>query len=149
MKMIRSLLTVIIFTILIYSCKKDNSTSNLQEFIKCNDDMKLDSAGIANKLVGKWKLKSWYCSFCIDPGSHKSDVNVTVTFTSASQFVISENSVARSHGNWSLKSVYPKWELESDSSLGYMYGNILFCGNQVMFSASERDGADNLFERLN
>jgi hypothetical protein len=53
------------------SCEKeDQAPVDLVEFFECNDALNLDTTGIANRLVGKWELKSWDCGECQTPGWH-------------------------------------------------------------------------------
>ncbi len=135
----------------INSCTKDKSLDiDWQGIQKCNDAMHLDTTAIANKLIGKWQLKSWYCGECTNPGTHNPDKIVIVTFTSSRQFTVTENSAVEAQGNWNIGRVGTNnWGLQSSSSSKYLYGYILICDNQVMFSNSYIDGSDNLFYRAN
>ncbi|HUM47355.1 MAG TPA: hypothetical protein PLD84_10525 [Chitinophagales bacterium] len=124
------------------------SDIDVQSFLECNEALHLDSAKIANKLIGKWELKSWYCGECSNPGTHNSDKVIFATFTSAGDFSVTEDSIIVSEGKWNLVGSNT-WRLQSDSSLNHLYGMILFCNNEVLFNDSYTDGTDNLFERIN
>lgn len=137
--------------VLINSCKKENAPDvNWQGIQRCNDALNLDSTGVANRLIGQWQLKSWYCGMCSDPGTHQPDKTVVITFTSAGQYTVTENSTVESQGNWDIGRVGTNnWGLQSISSSRYLAGYILFCDKQVMFTNGYLDGTDNLFFRLN
>lgn len=154
MKKFFSTICLLIITLFIYSCKKGESTKvppfDWQAIEKCNDALNLDTSEIANRLIGQWEMKLWRCGFCATPGSYLPDKTVIATFTSARQFSVTENSITVAQGNWDLKMHGSnRWELQSDSTLAYLNGFILFCNNQVLFEYSYIDGPDNLFEKVN
>ncbi|MCS6796138.1 MAG: hypothetical protein NZ516_09260 [Raineya sp.] len=50
--------------------------------------------------------------------------------------------------NWKLKQVDKNaWKLDLSQPVGYLYGHILLCDNEVLFN--NRDGCDNLFRKSN
>ena len=149
MKYLIKAICSLLIGLLIHSCTKDKMMDS-KAFLECNNAMQLDTAGIANKLIGTWKLKSWYCGECTNPGTHYSDKIILATFTSARSFSVTENAIVVAEGYWSLRIVDSnKWGLQSDSSLTHLYGAILFCDDQVLFYDSYLDGKDNLFDRVN
>ncbi|HYG52255.1 MAG TPA: hypothetical protein VD905_15195 [Flavobacteriales bacterium] len=142
--------------VIMYSCKKDKAVPetsrgvDINAFYECNTAQQLDTAEMANKLLGKWKLILSACGECNDPGWYEPVKTVFVTFTSPNEFSVEENSTVISSGHWNLCMIDTnKWVLCSSSSLNYIAGYILFCDNRVLFYNSYIDGIDNLFEKLN
>jgi hypothetical protein len=138
--------TILIFiSIFIFiGCKKDNIDVN--SFQNCNNSFRLDSAATANKLSGSWL---WLKQSCDGGVSKKADKNIKVTFNSIGTFSVMENTTVITQGNWKLELVNGNWELNTNSLSQYLDGRILFCDNQLLFSASNKDGCDNLFTKSN
>ena len=151
MKKVIVIISFVIAGLIIHSCKKDKSSEIDWKAIKeCNNAMHLDTTAVASNLVGKWQLKAWYCGFCTEPGTHNPDKTVIISFTSARLFTVTENSTIVTQGNWYIGKVDTNnWGLQTSSPSRYLFGYILFCDNQVMFSDSYIDGADNLFDKVN
>jgi len=148
MKIILIIATFVAFVFLTQSCTKDKvPLINNQQLWDCNLYQNYDSTKLASKLIGSWK---WTAYFGELSGDRKANKDVTVIFTSASTFTVIENSVVVLQGNWKLRigdsNIYT---LDLDKSSSYLYGLILLCENQVLFSDSYIDGEDNLFVRTN
>jgi hypothetical protein len=108
-----------------------------------------DTNAITQKLLGKWKLTSWECSECADPGWHKPDKTVIATLRADRKFSITVNSETVSQGTWYfIKVAGEGWQLYSKSDISYLRGRIYFKDNTVQFSNSQYDGPNNLFERV-
>jgi hypothetical protein len=128
------------------TCRKDKIDVN--SFWECNQSQNLDSLAITGKLIGSWK---WSKQACFWTGQTKSsNKNILATFKNDQTFSISGDTNTRSQGTWRIVKVdFSSWGLDLSSSSEYLYGHILFCGNQVLFNDSYRDGCDNLFVRRN
>ena len=139
-----------ILIFLISSCVNDKyELYNWKEIQNCHNTENPDTAAIATKLVGQWKLISFFCGECLHPGIHYYDKKIIAEFTSDRRFIISENDVITYHGHWQFEiEDYHHWGLATDSLHRYLYGIITLCDNQVLFADSYIDGLDNYFERI-
>lgn len=125
-----------------FSCKKSIVTN---QFLQCDKAQTFDSTITSGKLVGTWKLiKQRYGS---NGKVAVPEEKVTVTFNSNATFKIWKNSTVMTEGNWRIKKLNDKWALDMDPFNYYLDGVILFCNNQVVFSANFYDGNDNLYEK--
>jgi len=136
----------IIMSIILTSCKKE--TIDVNSFWNCNNSQGLDSLATANKLSSSWLWSKQYCDNGM--GTKKADKNIKIIFNSIGTFSILENSISISQGTWKLKKVEDNlYALNLSQPSKYLYGRILFCDNQVLFSNSYLDGCDNLFTKSN
>jgi hypothetical protein len=138
------LITIVIFGLA--ACKKGKL--DVSSFWDCNKSQNLDSAAISSKLIGEWSLTKQACA--IGSGSIiAADRNIEAAFRTDRTFVVSENDTIVTLGNWKLiQGDNNTWELELSSESNYLNGRILFCGDQVLFNDSYRDGCDNLFTNI-
>ena len=129
------------------ACKKEKL--DVSSFWECNQSQHLDSLTISGKLVGSWK---WSKQSCFETGQVTSaDKNIQVTFKYDQTFSVSGDAFTPlTQGIWKIVKVdVSSWELDLSSPSEYLSGRILFCGNQVLFNDSFRDGCDNLFDKNN
>ena len=128
------------------ACKKDKL--DIISFWECNQSQHLDSLAIPGKLIGSWK---WSKQSCFWAGKTISaNKNIQVTFKNDQTFSVSEDAITLTQGTWKIgKADVSSWGLDLSSPSEYLFGRILFCGNQVLFNDSYRDGCDNLFDKLN
>src|SRR5687767_6956722 len=107
----------VMLVLIIQSCKKERSAGtagiDIAEMIACHDAQGLDTAAIANKLIGEWRLRASQCGECSLSGWYNPEKTVIVTFTAAKQFTVTENSSVISTGNWNFTLVNSRWGLES------------------------------------
>lgn len=138
----RLLLLILPSALLFTSCKKDSI--GIVSIWQCNSVQNLDSAAISKKITGSWK---WMKYSCFDAGKNiVADKNIKVTFNTNLTFTVFENTSIVSQGNWVLKIIDSNiWGVELSLPSDYLYGRILFCGNQLLFNNSYKDGCDNLF----
>jgi len=148
-----SLMSIIMILSVITSCKKEpqkESEISVYHFLECYNSQHLDSTSVTNKLIGTWDLKE---QGCMDSYQSSATKVVKATFDSAGIFVVTENSNVITLGHWKVKIIdnyyigidSTTFELDIDKQSNYLNGLILFCGNQVLFSASYHDGCNTLF----
>ncbi len=126
------------------SCKKDKL--DLYSFWQCNQAQNLDTTAISSKLLGSW---TWTKQSC-EAKAKSADRNIKVTFRSDHTVAVNENSNTLTQATWKLVQVDSNlWELDLSSPNEFLSGRILFCGDQVLFNDSYRDGCDNLFNKSN
>jgi hypothetical protein len=143
---IKSLIILSLFFVLALSCQKDNVEISLKYFSDCHHSQNFDSLAVFNKLIGTWQLESYFCFW--SGIAYKADKEVIVSFSSEGKYNVHVDSKLTTTGNWELKkSDTDVFELEMDPTSPYLYGNILYCDQKVMFSNSPVDGCDNLFYR--
>ena len=139
----RTIIFVLVFSLFFISCKKD--FIDVSYFYQCNAAQQNDSVSVFNRLTGSWTWKEKSCSPVMQ--TVKADKTVIITFNSNSTFSLTESGTVI-QGNWQLKRThYNSWEIDMTPLLPYTFGDILFCGNQVVFNASNRDGCDHMFEK--
>ena len=128
------------------SCKKEKLDIN--SFWFCHQSLNLDSAQVTSRLAGSW---IWAKQSCFWTGvTISADKNVKLTFKTDQTFSVTEESNMLTQGTWKLKQVDgSSWGLDISSPSEYLFGRILFCGNQVLFNDSYIDGCDNLFKKNN
>ena len=137
------------FVFMLNACKKENPPNiDINAFLDCNAELNLDTVASADRLVGKWELKYWYCGACYNPGYYNPDKKFVVTFNSANTYTITENYVVVDQGNWSINFIGTnKRQLVSTNKIDHTSGILLFCDNKLLFSDGYNDGTDNLFEK--
>jgi len=139
----RLLLICIASAVFLAACKKENL--NAGKYFTCHKSQNLDSVAISSKLVGSWK---WMVQYCLwERKTTHANKKITVVFRSDSSFSVLENQAVLTQGTWILKPEDGDWSVDLSSPSEYLYGKILFCGNEVLFNKSYVDGCDNLFER--
>ena len=126
------------------SCKKEKLDIN--SYWVCNKSLNLDSVAISGKIIGLWV---WTKQSCFEAGETKAaNKNINVTFKPDHTFVVNENTNILSQGTWKLVLLdNNQWGFAVPSLSDYLYGRILFCGNEVLFNNSYIDGCDNLFTK--
>ena len=128
---------------LFFSCKKE---LDIESYWNCNKNQQLDSATISSKMVGSWK---WTKQSCFESKTIKADKNVIASFNANGTFTVSENATVITQGSWTLEKIDTDlWELDCSPTSSYLFGRILFCGEEVLFNDSGLDGCDNLFKRI-
>lgn len=102
---------------------------------------------MSHKLVGTWRWTKIYCSDV--PGAEPTvDKQVIVIFRRNGTFRVTEDGSVATEGTWTLRSIdHESWMLDLSKESMYLYGIILFCGNQVKFAYSYLDGCDFTFEK--
>lgn len=125
------------------SCKKNEQDIH---FWECHNAQHLDSAAIHAKLIGSWKwtksMGGW------GGGTHAADKNIKVVFTT-NNFTVTEDNTVLTQGTWSIYGGGSSWRLSVSPSSSYLYGNIFFCGDQVVFDDRAVDGPASFFTRSN
>jgi hypothetical protein len=140
---------LLITSLVIFSCNKSEDPDSAA-FLKCHQSQQLDSAGIANKLVGQWSLSSRFCYKVTV--TNLLPILVKANFTANGSFSVSENNSIITQGNWKLKPLTlgtDMWELELTSASDFLKGRVLFCKNQVLFNNTyanvNGEGCDVIF----
>ena len=130
----------IIGALILLGCKKKMDISSMHS---CHIAQQLDSAGTAWKLLGNWKWEKRDC-----PGTNQTspaDKNVYAYFQD-SVFTVKQDTTTLTYGTWKLVQLGSNiYQLEMYPPNLYLYGQILFCEDEVLFNDSYRDGCDHLF----
>jgi hypothetical protein len=136
----------IVISFLTFSCSKDKIEQiDTTQLWDCFKSQNYDSAKLASKLIGTWKWTKYYAEI---PGTNKANKDVFMNLTKEGSFVVTENSIVITQGNWKLRVVdFSNFELDLNKPSIYLYGRIVLCDNQVLFNNSYIDGSDNLFVR--
>jgi hypothetical protein len=142
-------LSAVVFTFLL-SCSKENNDYDMQQFWEYHQSLGLDSSAVNARLAGSWKWKSQVCT---TGGYEEADKNVVATFASDGSYQVTENGLVIDQGHWKIASYGSGgWRLEF-IDLGqvihppYFFGEMMFCGNRIMFVSRPVDGCDFLFEK--
>ena len=103
---------------------------------------------IINKLSGSWIWKTYACG---DNGKiHPADKTVKLTFSTNGTFTVNENTSMVTQGTWKIKPEDGTlYGLDLSQSSTYLFGRMLFCGNELLFNDSYVDGCDYLFTKSN
>jgi hypothetical protein len=126
------------------SCHKKSSRKN--KLADCSREQHFDSTKLAENLIGSWR----WTELVTEVSTRLADKNVFVIFEKNGTFSFIEGTDQIVQGKWSLKiSDSNFFELVVDRSSEFLSGNILLCGDRVVFHNSYRDGGDNYFTREN
>lgn len=148
MKNESKIIIIPIFCFLMQSCTYHKMEINWAKYNDCDKNLNADTTAMANKLVGKWLLKAYFC-FWTPGGTHYPETRVVAEFTSDRKFTVTENGSVISQGKWCFGlNYYKHWYLANDGQCTYFVGLIEICDNHLVFWDSYRDGCDNLFERI-
>jgi hypothetical protein len=140
---VKTIFSIIAATVVIAACRKQIEASS---YMDCFSSQNLDSTAVHNKLIGNWK---WTKQQCVSGRkAKKADKTVIAVFNADNTFKVTENGIAEAQGSWKLKSdQYNYFYFEMTPASTYLFGLILFCGNEILFSSSPSDGCDNLFQK--
>jgi hypothetical protein len=130
------------------ACKKDYSADGemLPDFVKCNLEQNLDSAALAVKLIGTWRMIKQSAPYSVE--FIAADKNITATFKSDSTFTVTENVNIIQQGNWHL--IYygvNNYGLQTEPFSQYLGGAVYICNNRLLLAQSIFDGPDYVFEK--
>jgi len=135
-------------SLLLQACEKKDEIAgfDMEYFSECNGSQVIDSAFIANKLIGTWKWEKFYSE---KSGIKNADKNVEVTFSPNSTFSVMENGQLLVEGTTALsKDSYGAYGFDVNIHCVYLYGRIYICDNLALFNLSYIDGGDHLFKRI-
>jgi hypothetical protein len=137
--------SAILLSMLVYACgKKQDKAIDLRSIYACHVFQNLDSAKIATKLVGSWKL----IKKASIEGPEKIRCDVQVVFNQSGTFLVMENLAPHASGMWNVRQIDSNYfELNLSESSGYVGGIVQCCNNQILFHGSHYDAADYLFEK--
>jgi hypothetical protein len=139
-------LLVFVIALITLSCDKHDVDANtMNEMWACSQTRNYDTLSMARDLVGQWRLKVTHT----ESGNDFPKKDVIVTLHETGTYSIMEDNSVTASGNWKLRPTSEGITIATPESTNWLYGEVLLCGEHVLFSSSRRDGPDHLFERLN
>lgn len=128
------------------ACKKEKF--DVGSFWNCHQSQNLDAAAVSAKITGTWMWKKQICYRAGKTITAKR--NIRATFFPDHTFQVIEQTTVLAQGIWNIMPMDgSSFALDLSQESEFLYGRILFCGNQVLFNDSYRDGCDNLFVKSN
>lgn len=134
---------------LFLGCGKDkNPPISQQRIWDCHHEMTWDSAKVNDHLVGEWEWEYIGCYWTPDKANNDQYKGLTIEFKTGNTLEVKENGQVTQTSTWKVADGDADlFELEVEPPMILLYGRILFCGKQVEFNDSYRDGYDNYFRR--
>jgi hypothetical protein len=144
-------ITAIVFTFMVFSCKKRDVRSDLEiKWQNCRD--LYDKTITLEKMQGRWKYIAWGCAYCSKPGIHQAGENVEIIITKDKQVSTYEDGLLLKTSNFDLNGSYNDgfYTLETNPKYEntYTYGIVEICQGSLAFRNSYVDGADFYFEKV-
>ncbi len=137
-----------LLAIFLFSCKKETAqtTYKSSEIWECHQKSQWDSIKIHDKLIGKWSwiyvVKGW------GSGENATDgKGLTLDFKTNGTVDVFQNGVFQSTSTWKMHPYLGSGGIETDPIIERTDGGILFCDDELVFSATPYDGNDNFFVR--
>ena len=121
----------------------------MEQFWECHQSLGLDSASATARLVGSWTWKSQACNTTVE----KADKEIVATFDASGSYQLKEGNNVIDQAGWRVRPYGAggfKVELFYFGQViqpRYFYGDMMFCGDRLMFSNRPVDGCDFLFEK--
>ena len=157
----RTFLSGFLLSFLLFSCNKkepaapvksglvpkDENNARFKALYSCYSNNNRDSNGMADGLIGTWKLDYSYNYWTAD--ATYADKEVLITFFPNRTLIIKESGVSGSARNWSLYlDNSTSWMLQVNPMFEYLRGQIFLCDTEVMFYNSYIDGFDYYFTKV-
>ena len=142
-----SITALFLLSLFLMSCHKKNDDAIPQQNTECFYKTALDSAEVANKLLGKWK---WQYSFSGWTGEYSDDVNkgLSFEFKSDGTMLVNRKGEEQLSVTWSLQpAVDSYYNLVATPYVNETLGFVLFCDDQLLFNGGAGDGTNNYFKR--
>ncbi len=114
----------------------------------CHDAYAWDATMISDSLIGEWEWVSMVCPLLPVELYCDSLPNFTVEFISDSTLIVLQNDSLYQTASWELSETQGNYQMITNPPIYTLQGNILFCGEIVMFSLSFIDGCDDSFKRI-
>jgi hypothetical protein len=143
---VKTLFLVFVTALITLSCDKHDVDANtMKDMWACSQTRNYDTLSMVRDLAGQWRLKVTYTQ----SGNDFPKKIVIVTLHRAGTYSIMEDNSVTASGHWKLTPAGDGITITTPESTNWLYGEVLLCGEHVLFSSSRRDGPDHLFERLN
>jgi len=147
--------TVILFTCLFccYACtsKQEDIYIYLDKasMYRCHHKQEWDQQKIESALLGRWQWQDYNCS---GQGSHSAlQEELFIEFKAGNIVIVTERTDTVQVGTWGLGTWgladEVEFAIQTDPYIYQLLGEIVFCENRVMFSASNYDFCDHFFLR--
>jgi hypothetical protein len=141
----------VLMSISLLSCKKEDPSINIPDQEKmwdCHHQNDWNSSKIINAFSGKWKWVFTQNYWQPITGRNTENENIEIEFVNDSVLNIIQNGIISISTKWEIVPVDGDlFGLSSDSSISFLYGRILICGNTLEFNNTYLDGDDNYFLR--
>jgi hypothetical protein len=127
-------------------CQKEKF--DVGSYWNCHQAQNLDSAAVSAKITGTWMWRKQICHRTGKTVTAKR--NIRAAFFPDHTFQVMEQTTLLVQGIWNIiPTDGSSFALDLSQESEFLYGRLLFCGNQVLFNDSYRDGCDNLFVKTN
>lgn len=140
--------------VIIFGCNSEqpdlNPPYDLTKLWEVHHQTAWDSLSTANHLIGKWK---WNYSFCCGLGSKgelfTDDQNLIVNFYDNGKLEVLEKNISKQVSNWHLRiEDSDLYGIVATPQVIQLLGRMFITENGVLFDDAYRDGANNLFIRI-
>ena len=141
------------------SCKKAKNTAGRQQqqppislgdMLQCYRQTNWDSTAIHNALMGKWQWEFIKCYWNPEDANGDDFKNLSVEFKQHDSLEVKINGQTTQTASWKITSSNDGYfKLVLTPIVVQLPGNILFCGERVLFYDSYTDGCDNYFKKQN
>jgi hypothetical protein len=143
-----SIALILTFSILLFSCVKENPPINQREIWDFHHKMTWDTLSTKKTLIGEWEWEYIGCFWNPDCANYNDFKGMTIEFKSDNTLHVRENGRITQTMNWKVvKGDADLFRLDADPGVFQLNGRILFCDERVEFNHSYIDGCDNYFKR--
>lgn len=144
--------------ILLISCKKEEIQKERtnQDLWNCHTIANKDEEATKQHLIGTWIWKHKVCPFNPnDVPTSTEHEGLSAEFKSDKTLIIRQDGELVLATNWDIvvSEIYTSsspalyYKLQTDTIFGEVYGTIILCDNEALFTSSYLDGCDIRFEK--
>ena len=148
MKTIKIIIASSVLIFLIACSKKDNSSTDPNNFWTCHHETTWDSLATQNTLIGEWNWEYLTCPRFSENPNNEEFNGLSIEFKADLTLDVKQNGAFVSSSNWQVvEREEDLFGLVVDPPVDQLNGRIFFCKEEVEFSNSYVDGCDHFFER--
>ena len=140
--------TVLVYCLIllgVFSCEESNPPTLR---LSCTPEEAPVEEAVAARLLGEWEWKAYgNCGFT-GAFSGTAERGVYIRFSEGGTFEEIKDNKLIAEGNWQLeKQGEHSYSIQTEPYHRLLAGEVLYCGNELMFSLSPVDRCDQLFVR--
>lgn len=145
------------FTCLLACLKNNNNEVIVQSqkppiaidsMLRCYNKSGWDSTSIRNTLIGKWQWEFIRCFWHPEKANSEDFKTLAIEFKTNDSLTVYMGNQVTQTASWGVTKQFDGfYNLSVSTFIPQLPGNILLCGNRVVFYDSYVDGCDNFFKK--
>lgn len=153
--LVTTILCLSAFGLAVSGCVKEKADKNgtvagaaieTQRIEECSKKENPYPSQINAHIEGDWVWTSKNCPF--GGSTTAADKQVVVKFTDGALYQVFENGTLATEGSFALESSYDgQWRIVPSVATEYINGNVLLCGNELIFTKVATDGCEYYYVR--